>query len=804
MDFGYNTDVVYEGDDYHVQTEGKFGKSPRIDTLVYRSGSVLHKLSRPQEQLSAAPTQREASQKLIKKQHLRVVSLIRKGNFERLEYEIAHPGEPPPTAGAQPRESLPIPVPPEGSDFGEATMIMKRPLIPKRRPTPPPQPTPPPPIATVDSFLEDSTPVPAPAPAPEPEPEPEPTTPPVSYATAELAPPQAPDTLPDDGFDSPFVDADVVDEVSEEEIDDGPVLPPAEEAKLATSGSGEEAPAAPSVEERGHYEDATVTLDRPYESEAHASSPPPVPASPIAESGIDSPAATEEEPSFDRAAPDDDADLTLLAPVASSAAREQDSSEDRTVMLPPPAAPDPDDRTLMIDPPAPVEASPLAPPGPPPTPAVVASRERPTPKPAAPLPDRPSSQRLRPPQPPQARGKSRAPLLVGIGAVLVIGALTIIVALVMMVSGSGKGEDPAPTVAPTSAPTAPSSPSAAGSPTPAPPASPAAAESGDAKALIASARKAAAAGETVRALSLLDGAAGGAVDVAKGRLLERMGRYEEAVLTFRRAASQGKETAPEALYLLGETSLKASDAGEARRALEELERLGPGPEVAYLKPLLEGRLRFSEGRTDDAAALIRKAISLSPQDARGYHAMGDILLELGLKNNLSTFLVNARDSFGKALARDPDDVDLAVSLARLDLAARDMAAAKRRLERAIATDASSYEANLMLGEVELRLGSARAAIAPFAAAAKLGPSRPEAHLLAGTAAARGGDPRLAVEHFLASLVAMKKPEYLPYPGIHASRDELKELISQTIKKALQENPDNKKALNLLDITVNLK
>ena len=74
---GYNTDVKYEDDAYHVQTEGKPGKNPRIDTLVYKSGSVLHKLSRSQPGLSFAPAKREASQKLIKKQHLRVVSLIR-------------------------------------------------------------------------------------------------------------------------------------------------------------------------------------------------------------------------------------------------------------------------------------------------------------------------------------------------------------------------------------------------------------------------------------------------------------------------------------------------------------------------------------------------------------------------------------------------------------------------------------------------------------------------------------------------------------------------------------------------------
>ncbi len=85
MELGYNTDVTIQGKAYHVQTEGRLDSNPRIDTLVYQSGSVLKHLSNPDERLGTDDRLIEETKRKIRSQHLEVVALVRREEFDRID-----------------------------------------------------------------------------------------------------------------------------------------------------------------------------------------------------------------------------------------------------------------------------------------------------------------------------------------------------------------------------------------------------------------------------------------------------------------------------------------------------------------------------------------------------------------------------------------------------------------------------------------------------------------------------------------------------------------------------------------------
>jgi tetratricopeptide (TPR) repeat protein len=183
--------------------------------------------------------------------------------------------------------------------------------------------------------------------------------------------------------------------------------------------------------------------------------------------------------------------------------------------------------------------------------------------------------------------------------------------------------------------------------------------------------------------------------------------------------------------------------------------------------------------------------------------MGNIMLSLGMENRLPTFLVNARDHFDKAAERDPDNVDIDVSKARLMLANRDVEGARKQLAGALEKNGSSYDARVLLGALLVREGATLEAAGILDTATKLAPANPDAFLLAGTAAAKSDRHPEAVSFFLSHLINLPSPAYVPFPDVHGSKGELKQLMARSIQQTLRLDPDHREALKLLDITVNL-
>lgn len=79
---GINTDVTYEGVDYHVQTEDLGARNPIILTLVYRNGAVVlrDKLDYGQTLATEPPT--SLIKALMDAQHRRVLRHVADGELQ--------------------------------------------------------------------------------------------------------------------------------------------------------------------------------------------------------------------------------------------------------------------------------------------------------------------------------------------------------------------------------------------------------------------------------------------------------------------------------------------------------------------------------------------------------------------------------------------------------------------------------------------------------------------------------------------------------------------------------------------------
>jgi len=85
MIVGYNTDIKYRDEVFHIQTEDKGERNPTIETLVYHSGEIL--LSRRMSYGHLKLERNDLRKKIkaiMKTQHDQVIIELRKGNFLHL------------------------------------------------------------------------------------------------------------------------------------------------------------------------------------------------------------------------------------------------------------------------------------------------------------------------------------------------------------------------------------------------------------------------------------------------------------------------------------------------------------------------------------------------------------------------------------------------------------------------------------------------------------------------------------------------------------------------------------------------
>ena len=80
---GFNTDIEYEGQIYHVQTEDKGKDNPVVETLVYTGGEILETRRMPYPELAASGEySEERVMKLMESQHQTLIREICNGQFD--------------------------------------------------------------------------------------------------------------------------------------------------------------------------------------------------------------------------------------------------------------------------------------------------------------------------------------------------------------------------------------------------------------------------------------------------------------------------------------------------------------------------------------------------------------------------------------------------------------------------------------------------------------------------------------------------------------------------------------------------
>ncbi len=81
MIVGFNTDIKYRNEIFHIQTEEKGDNNPTIETLVYHNGEILLSRRISYGHLKELPDMRNRVKKMMKVQHDEVGTELRKGKF---------------------------------------------------------------------------------------------------------------------------------------------------------------------------------------------------------------------------------------------------------------------------------------------------------------------------------------------------------------------------------------------------------------------------------------------------------------------------------------------------------------------------------------------------------------------------------------------------------------------------------------------------------------------------------------------------------------------------------------------------
>jgi hypothetical protein len=95
---GYNTDVRFEGQTYHVQSEDRGRANPVLESLVYCGGQILHQERTPYDDLVRREATEASVAAVLDRQHRDLVRRARHGEFAAA---AGGPGGPP-NAGAAP------------------------------------------------------------------------------------------------------------------------------------------------------------------------------------------------------------------------------------------------------------------------------------------------------------------------------------------------------------------------------------------------------------------------------------------------------------------------------------------------------------------------------------------------------------------------------------------------------------------------------------------------------------------------------------------------------------------------------
>ena len=82
---GFNADVKYRGQVYHVQTEDKGTENPLIETLIYKGGEILASRRLPYKDLIQGDDVEGAITHLMEEQHNTMTLEVKRGSYAPAE-----------------------------------------------------------------------------------------------------------------------------------------------------------------------------------------------------------------------------------------------------------------------------------------------------------------------------------------------------------------------------------------------------------------------------------------------------------------------------------------------------------------------------------------------------------------------------------------------------------------------------------------------------------------------------------------------------------------------------------------------
>ena len=136
---GYNTNVPYKGNLYHIQTEDSGLKNPVIITLLYIKGTILASKKISYAHIASSPDYKERVRELMKEQHKTMMKELISGKH---------------TEGEDTPKPLTMPEDQQESAGGDAELAAPAPPVPEPRLEPLPEDAPGAPRSLDDILLD--------------------------------------------------------------------------------------------------------------------------------------------------------------------------------------------------------------------------------------------------------------------------------------------------------------------------------------------------------------------------------------------------------------------------------------------------------------------------------------------------------------------------------------------------------------------------------------------------------------------------------------------------------------------------
>ncbi len=134
MVVGFNHNVMYKGDIFHIQTEDSGISNPHIITLLYRGGTIISSKKTSYADIVKVSNLDQVVEELMKEQHKDMLRRLKAGEFD----DRAFGGAP---LAPQPVSSAPTPIPPDTKPT--SAPLTAKPAAPSPTPSAPAQKAPP-------------------------------------------------------------------------------------------------------------------------------------------------------------------------------------------------------------------------------------------------------------------------------------------------------------------------------------------------------------------------------------------------------------------------------------------------------------------------------------------------------------------------------------------------------------------------------------------------------------------------------------------------------------------------------------